>query len=139
VAGERLTYSPRFTIYQPWGIRVILHDVRLLWWLIKGSVYGIGLCLQGQIAVPVEGWQIIIGHRHRQKRLHQERRDKDQRLVTQQVRSLEAGVMAQIKATRPEPNLSLCDCRQSNVIELRSDSIAYPVRAYCLDCCRKVY
>lgn len=31
----------------------------LVCWLVRGSAYGIGSCLQGQLRVPMEGWRII--------------------------------------------------------------------------------
>lgn len=37
----------------------VFSAARLLWWLVRGSAYGIGLCLHGQLRVPAEGWRAI--------------------------------------------------------------------------------
>jgi hypothetical protein len=45
--------------YAPLPILVVADACWLAWWLLRGSAYGIWLCLRPQFSVPAEGWRIM--------------------------------------------------------------------------------
>jgi hypothetical protein len=45
--------------YAPLPIPVVADACWLTWWLLRGSAYGVWLCLRPQLSVPAEGWRIV--------------------------------------------------------------------------------